>query len=96
MRTLTIFLLLIAFSEVSFARRPYPTPTPPPWGVNGDCVQLGCFYGHCEFDSDIEAITKACKLVRDGSCIRTICNQRDDCSMLSRFVKYANWCAGRH
>ena len=32
---------------------------------------------------------------RDGTCVRTLCNQKDDCSLLSRFVKYANWCAGR-
>ncbi|MBS1969986.1 MAG: hypothetical protein JSU04_06740 [Bdellovibrionales bacterium] len=95
MKILTILLALAIFAEPGFARRPQPSPTPR-WGVNGDCVQLGCFYGHCDFDSDIQAITKACEFVRDGTCVRTLCNQKDDCSMLSRFVKYANWCAGRN
>lgn len=59
---------------------------------NASCVQLGCFYDHCDFDSDIEKITRACRGVWDDGCIRAICNQKGDCSFITKFIKYAELC----
>lgn len=100
MRMLLALLALIIFSSISEAQRAYPIPPQEPEyprrGVNAECVQWGCFHGHCDTDEEIEEITIACYGVRDGICVSTLCNQRGNCNSMSQFLKYANLCAGRH
>lgn len=99
MRMLLVMLALTIFSGVSEAGRTYPIPPQEPEyprrGVNAECVQWGCFHGHCDTDEEMEEVTQACYDVRDGSCVNTLCNQSGYCNSMSEFIKYANLCAGR-
>jgi hypothetical protein len=46
-------------------------------------------------DSDLEVVSRACDGVEDAGCLSLFCNQRGDCDLRSRFIKYADLCAGR-
>jgi hypothetical protein len=95
MKSMLAFLFVSAFHVTSLANTPLLLNSTNPGNCrypNTSCVQLGCFYDHCDFDSDIEKVTQACRGVWDDGCIRTLCNHRGDCSFISKFIKYADLC----
>lgn len=59
---------------------------------NAECIRLGCFHDHCHLNESLEAVVYACQGNVDASCIRSLCLQRGDCAMLSRFTTYAEMC----
>jgi hypothetical protein len=92
MKSVLAFLFASAFYVTSLANTPLLSNPNYCRHPNTSCVQLGCFYDHCDFDSDIEKVTEACRGVYDDGCIRTLCNHKGDCSFVSKFIKYAGLC----